>query len=264
MSGETSVRTIERAASLLRVLAAQGTEGGRLTDIAGKAALGKGTAHRLLSALVDVGFAVRNPFSHRYHLGFEIVRLGQSARRHDMVDLARPSLATIAGKLGDTVFASIREGLDSVCIDRHVGTFPIRTLTLEIGDRRPLGVGAGSLALLSALPEAERHRVVEANAGRLADYPNFTTDDLHRQAGEAVQAGHAVNPGRIVRGMCAVGVPVPDGRGGVLGALSVAAIEDRMEADRVATIVELLKEHAGVIACEAERRRRGGKGNSET
>ncbi len=253
------MRTVERAASLLRILAMQPLEGGRLSDLAREAALGKSTAHRLLSALVDVGFAAQEASTQRYHLGFELVRLGQAARGYELIELARPALRDLAARTEDTVFASIREGTEAVCVDRQVGAFPIRTLTLDIGDRRPLGVGAGSLALLAALPEAERAEVVEANAERLSAYSNYDRDNILAFAADAAAKGYAVNEGRIVPGMCGVGVAIRGADGRLLGALSVAAIKERMGPERIATVVGHLKEHAAAVALRMERRPGGAR-----
>ena len=255
MTAETPVKTVERAASLLRILAAQSTDGGRLSDVARAASLGKSTAHRLLSALVDVGFAAQEAATQRYHLGFELVRLGQSARGYEIVELARPALQELAALTEDTVFASIREGAEAVCVDRQVGAFPIRTLTLDVGDRRPLGVGAGSLALLAALPEAERQEVVAANETRLANYPGFDRSALLAFAAEAALRGFALNEGRIVPGMCGVGVAIRDRHGTVYGALSAAAIKERMGPDRIATVAGHLRVRADALAVVLERRR---------
>ena len=79
--------------------------------------------------------------------------MGRSALQQDVSGTARPSLQRLAQKTGDTAFASILEGTAAICVAREVGDFPIRTLTLSVGDRRPLGVGAGSLALLASLSD---------------------------------------------------------------------------------------------------------------
>jgi DNA-binding IclR family transcriptional regulator len=85
----------------------------------------------------------------------------------------------IAEATGDTVFLTQRSGLDSVCVDRQEGTFPIKTFTLEIGMRRPLGVGTGSLAILSGLSEEE---VKHVNYVELAS-PFRIRPDTHQPPG---------------------------------------------------------------------------------
>ena len=65
------------------------------------------------------------------------------------------SLIALAAESGDSSFVSLRRGSYSVCLQREEGDFPIRTHVLQAGARHPLGVGAGAMAILAALTEAE-------------------------------------------------------------------------------------------------------------
>ena len=80
-------------------------------------------------------------------------------------------------------------GCESVCLEPRPGTFPIRANYLDVGSRRPLGVGAGSLALLIALPPDERARVMATNAGRLASFGNSTQSRLEHAMAISAEAG---------------------------------------------------------------------------
>src|SRR4051812_19188260 len=66
---EPAVKTIDRAARVLRVLAAGGQDGLALRDVAMRCEFGKPTAHRLLAALIDAGFAFQDTETRRYRLG---------------------------------------------------------------------------------------------------------------------------------------------------------------------------------------------------
>ncbi|MEJ8570600.1 IclR family transcriptional regulator [Microbaculum marinum] len=241
MSADTTVKSVQRAASILKLLAGEATTGLRLSDISRKAGLGKATTHRLLAALSEAGFAYQSPENRRYFLGYEIIRLGYLATRYDIAHLARPALLRIARETGDTVFVSVREGLDALCLERQVGGYPIKTLTLDAGDRRPLGVGAGSLVLLSFLAEDEIDEIIASNAPRLEQYPNFSPAALRDLTRQTRANGYSFNEGRIVTAMCAVGVPLFDPGGRVVASISVAAIRERMSAERVVSIVAMLR-----------------------
>lgn len=248
MVGDVTVKSVQRAAAIIKLLASQATTGWRLSDIARAAGLGKTTTHRLLNALSEAGIAYQEPETRRYFLGYEIVRLGRLATRYDIAELARPSLLRLARETGDTVFVSVREGLDALCLERQVGDFPIKTLTLDAGDRRPLGVGAGSLALLAFLPQDEIVEIIASNAARLAAYPGFAPAVLETLTVTTRAQGYSFNDGRIVSAMCAVGVPVFDARGRVAAAISVAAIRERMQPERLRWIVGLLTAEAAKLA----------------
>lgn len=247
MAQETAVKTVDRVAMILRLLSNPGEGGHRLSDIAETTGLGKATAHRLLGALVQVGFANQDFKSKRYSLGTAAAALGRAANIYYIESLLRPVLRRLARETEDTVFASMREGLAAVCVGREIGDFPIRTLTLDRGDRRPLGVGAGSLALLAFLPDDEIEAVIDRNRRWLLDYSGFSPEDLRGLVARTRTAGYACNEGRIMPAMQAIGVPILGRDGRPVASLSLAAIRDRMGPDRLPGLVQQLREEADAI-----------------
>lgn len=241
------VKTIDRAALVLRCLAEGAPEGSRLSEVAARSGLGKTTAHRLLSALVQVGFADRGEASKRYRLGYAIFSLGAAARRFRIMEMARPALQRLAAETEDTVFLSLPDGDEALCVDRCTGAYPIKTLTLNVGDRRPLGVGAGSLALLAFLDDEDIERVLTANAVARQPYPAFDLDTLRGLIAQARKQGYAFNDGRIVSAMTALGVPVFGADGRVVAALSIAAIRERMKSARVKQLAASLQREAQAL-----------------
>ena len=159
---EPAVKTIDRAARMLWVLAGGDAGGLPLTTIVRLSGFGKGTAHRLLAALVEAGFAFQEPMTRRYRLGAGMSVLARLGQQHDVGAAAIPYLQRLAQATSDTVYASVREGPAAICVGREIGSFPIRTLSLSVGDKRPLGVGSGSLALLSFLPAGDVHSQVRS------------------------------------------------------------------------------------------------------
>jgi DNA-binding IclR family transcriptional regulator len=125
-----------------------------------------------------------------------------------------------------------------------VGAYPIRTLTLEIGDRRPLGVGAGSLALLSNLAPAGVERVLAQNAEWLVEFPSFDAVLLRTLVSRTRDQGYAFNEGRIVAAMNAMAVMAGDGAVGPAIALSVAAIRERVNPKRRPQLLSVLRTEA--------------------
>lgn len=239
---DASITTIDRAARLLTILAAGEASGMMLTEIARQAGFGKGTTHRVLAALVEVGFVNQDTENRRYRLGARLTLMAQHAQAQELAFRAQPLLDRLAQETGDTAFCSIREGLFSVCIARATGDFPIRTLTLDVGHRRPLGIGAGSLALLAALPDGMVHEAITRNARALAVYPAFTADALLTRVAETRVRGYACNPGEVIPGMAALGIAVPDAQNRPIAALSIAAIRERIAPPREALLALKLGE----------------------
>jgi DNA-binding IclR family transcriptional regulator len=61
------------------------------------------------------------------------------------------------------------------------------------------------------------------------------------------QTGYAGRNTGLLEGMAGVAVPVLDREGRAVAALSVGTISDRLNADRMPTVVELLKREAAAI-----------------
>jgi DNA-binding IclR family transcriptional regulator len=241
---DATVKTVERVARLLQQLALAGDAGARITDLARDLALTKPTVHRLLAALAQVGMARHDTDTRRYRLGELTLMLGQSSARITVANDARQSLLRLAVATQDTVFVSVQEGTAAVCVGREIGSFPIRTLTLSVGDQRPLGVGAGSMALFAFLPDAEIEAAIARNKAWLASYPHFTPDFLREQVRQTRVRGYSLNQDQVIPGMSAIGVPAVCRGGRPIAALSVAGITERIAGPRQAQLVALLRAEA--------------------
>ena len=244
----SGTQTIQRASLLVRLVASRSRTGMRLAEVVQHSKLERPTAHRILKCLVDEGFLMQAADSHQYFLGPLIFELGLAASpQFNLSDICRSSLERLADKSGDTVFLSVRSGYDSVCIDRAEGTFPIKALTLEIGTRRPLGVGAGGLALLLRLSDEEVEEIVRANAKRLGAFHQLTVPVLQKTLQRSRQIGYALNDTHIISGAAMLGLPIVNRYGHPFAAISMGAISSRMTPPRQAELVAMLREEIAVI-----------------
>lgn len=237
----SGAQSVERAMALLAAVGARDTQGASIAELAADTGLNRTTTHRLVVAMTRHGLFERDAQG-RHHLGATIANLGMIAsRRHGWLQAAGDMLQRLAAETGDTAFLSTTSGYDAICVRREEGDFPIRTQVLWPGQRYPLGVGAGSLAMLAAMPDSEVSEILAANQDRIsASSPTLTAAIVRDMVEETRQAGHAFNMGAIVAGSWAVGVALLDGRGRPIGALSLAAIETRMQPQRRAELVQRL------------------------
>src|SRR5215470_19040699 len=199
-SSEAPVQSVDRAVRLLRAMAFH-ADGGMLSALARDTGLGKGTVHRLLNALIDAGLAFQDQETKRYRLGAGLGLLGHAAHRQDFAALAKPFLLRLAEETQDTIYASVREAGAAVCVAREIGAFPIRTLSLDVGHLRPLGVGSGSLALFAFLPDDEIDTTIAKNAAWLARYRGHSRKELLVLVEQTRQRGFSFVESRIIPGM---------------------------------------------------------------
>ena len=244
VASASGAQAVERALRLLSVVGRGDENGMALGDIVRESRLNKPTARRLLMALMRSRLVEQDDLTRRYYLGGELYVLGMLAsRRHGLLDMTVESLRRLSAVSTDTSFISMRRDDYAVCLHRQEGTHPVRTHALQTGDQNPLGVGAGSLAMLAALSDSEIEMILGRTKSVIVEqYPGYTPEIILEDIRLARERGYALNPGRVVSSSWGIGMAIffPDGR--PAGALSIAAIDSRMTEARQAELAALLSE----------------------
>jgi len=244
----TGVQTVRRAMALLRLLACGQGRGVRLADLVHMSGLNRPTVHRLLRTLMQEGVVEQHPQTRRYAVGLEITLLALARPRQlPLSALAAPYLAELAERVGDTVFLSICHGHDSICIGRQTGHYPIQILSIEVGVRRPLGVGVSGVALLSCLSATESAQIVCANLARL-QVLGEDADVLLARVDKARACGMAYAPVGLMPGTSAVAIPIRHANGAPQAAVTVTAMANRLSSARLTQVVQHMQASARSIA----------------
>ncbi|WP_299941592.1 helix-turn-helix domain-containing protein [uncultured Nitratireductor sp.] len=211
-ASHTSSLNAERALEILLVLGEVGPEGLSLSEISERIGGGKSAAHRSLTALLKKGFAEAAGRYGHYRLGPAVPMLARRQERLEpQIQLIRPGMTEFARRTGFTVYLMVQAGVDAVCVEM-VSRSSRRQFTMGVGARVPMGVAAGSVSLLSMLPEEGATRIVEANAERYANHPSLRHVDVAIVSGQVAAArerGYAVNMGYYLPGEGGLGLPVP-------------------------------------------------------
>jgi DNA-binding IclR family transcriptional regulator len=241
MSESTS--SVERACRILRALSEPQVD--RLTDIAVATGLDKTTVLRVLEVLMHDGFVSRDEKTKRYRLGPELLALGSAAlRRFDPQPIVQPSLMRLAGLFGDSVMLSIPSGVESVCVAFVEGTYPIRSNYQSVGSRRPLGVGAGGLALLAWLPPDVQKAALEVIGPQLRQFPRLNVKLLERLAAESREKGYAVMLDLALDNWGGIATPLLGPDGMPVGAIGIGALSERIRQREPQLAKALKKERA--------------------
>ncbi|MCD1286224.1 MULTISPECIES: IclR family transcriptional regulator [unclassified Brevibacterium] len=249
----TGAQSIQRALSLLNLvglIAGERRGGAGLSEIASISGRPKASVHRMLQALIAMGYVERLDEG-GYRLGVQSQILGQLAQKSvdPLVTESESGLLRLAELSRDTAFLTLRTGNFSICARREEGFGDILNNALSVGDRHPLGIGAGSLAILSELTPAEVDAQFEANAQLLTErYPKVSVPQLLDIIDQARSDGFVHNPGLFAQGSWAVGVPLRIRGTRPRAALSIASIPDRVTGSRVERLVALLRREAKAIA----------------
>ena len=250
-SPEQGMKSLNRAIDLVRLVAADEPDGVRFSDIVSGSDLPKATVHRILATLRQQSWIDLEPASGRYQLGSEFLALSNAvAERQGIVDQARLALPRLSAELGETIYLSARSGYDRVCIDRHESSRPIRTVTMDVGTRQPLGVGAGSLALIANLPDTEIEAILDHNDGRFGEFPKVTRAECRRIVAAARQRGYASHTGIMVENLSGIAVPLFDRRGSTIASISVALLTKHLDGARERQVVAAFRREADRLESE--------------
>ena len=241
------INSVQKSCRILRSLTEPRVT--RLSEIAAQAGLNKVTTLRILEVLCREGFVKREDKTKTYSLGSEVLNLAASLQdRDDLRTRSRPSLLRLATQSGDSVMLSVRSGaIETVCVDRVAGSFPIRANYLDLGSRRPLGIGAAAMAMLAWQTDAEIEAILPLVAPRLASFPKIDTPWLKAEIRGARERGYTLFLDMLVEKMGGVGVPILGADGRPIGALSIAALSERISS-RLNELVEMMQREAKIIA----------------
>lgn len=237
------VQTVDRAVAILTWVGNSGEKGMRLVDLQRALGLTRPTVHRILSSLIEHGLIACDERTRTYRLGWEAAVLGWSAVRggYDLREIAQGAMTRLAEETGATALLCACSRRDTVCIDRKAGDYPIKVFTVEVGTRRPLGVGAGSIAVLAAMPDADALAVIKSLDQPLRAYPDKLRRGIIPAVRAARKAGFAVSDGLVLPTVIGVGVAIRDPRGTPIGTLGIASFKDNATDQRVADYAALLR-----------------------
>jgi DNA-binding IclR family transcriptional regulator len=248
MSRGNGIQVVDRAATLLRVLA-ESDGPMRLHLIAEKSGLTASTTRRILASLCEHGLC-EQPGTGQYRLGFVLFAWGSRVERsYTILTLSRTDLERISNETGLTVFLTLRDGSRGVALARIDGrsAYP---LALTAGGSIPLHVGAAQRILLAWDSEESIRAHLDA-AMPLKKYTDKTVLDVDEIVAELEASrdrGWALSVEDITPGVAALSAPIFAGFEKPIASITIAGLVPQVVGDETAALVELLRETAHSIS----------------
>ncbi|MEU6192157.1 IclR family transcriptional regulator [Streptomyces sp. NPDC047061] len=248
MVKEEPAGSLNRAVVILKTLASTGESGMALTHISQRCGLPHSSVHRVLQQLRAAQLVCQTAPDGRYALGPLAFELGvAAAQQFDIRGRSREAVTSLANEMGDTAYLFLRSGSEAVCLDRVFGPAPVRVVTLRIGSRRPLGLGAGGLAILAFLNETQREAAINDVAPILAAERGIDEAELRQMVADSRERGYAYIEGQLTPDVYAVGKPILNSFKQPIGGLSIAAPAARMPPARIPKVAQALESAASRI-----------------
>lgn len=146
----------------------------------------------------------------------------------------------------------MRTGLDTLCVARRIGSYPIQILSIEVGVRRPLGVSSAGVAILAAMPAAEARKIVLANEARFGPYRTDPASVLD-QVQLARRQGYFLREVGLVQGTKSLSASIRTPDGQPAAAITLSAIRNRMNPRRAIEVADALVAAARAIEAATPR-----------
>lgn len=219
-------QAIRRASAILKYISLNPSVGVTLNQVCESTDLSRSTAHRILKCLVQEKLVNQSDDARRYTIGRLVYELGLAVRawQEDILNW-RPVLEMVSGETGVTVYLMGRSGNESICLDKIEGSAVVRVIPVEVGQRRPLGVGAGAAALLASVSDEECDQIIQSIAPHLGRHSSLKPAILNEIIRKTRATGFAESHSHVVQGVYGLGIAIRSGKGPARLALSLAAHE---------------------------------------
>lgn len=250
VKGAPRVQSVERAAALLRAVAAATGPEASATALAESVGLNRTTTWRILSTLEHHRLVVHDKESGTYSLGFGLIDLAGQAGTGALVDASRLVLRRLAAEAGETAaLAVVRDGVLTYVAEATAGAVVAAGWK---GREVPMhATSTGKVLLAYARPEDLRLLLRLPPGGRLKRYtPTTITSSaaLEQELARIRERGYAGCRGEFETTAWGVSAPVLDAAGRTVAVVSLWGPGERLTEDRFDALGTLAIAGAAQIA----------------
>lgn len=215
-----------------------------LTEIQSRLGLNKSRTLRLLATLEARNLVVRDK-TERWSLGVEALLIGNAAAAQlNIAALIQPYLDSLRDRAQETAQFRLLSGRQTYCIAKAETHHAVRVHTV-IGRPRPLYIGSSKAIL--AFADRELFDSVVASGMESFTEQTLTPEELRKQLDEIRARGYSISRGEAVPGALALGAPIFDAGGSVVGCLSLLGPEARL-GERLEEVAPMLVETAREVS----------------
>ncbi len=250
----SGTQSIERALRILRELAARGAFGWRLSDLAARCEVDKGTVHRVLSCLVRERFVQQRAVDKHYFPGPMLYELSLSLPGYAAFQQAcERRLAKFAVDTEAIAWLMLRSGNEYVCAVRK-GDLELRGLMVHVGTRRPLFTSVGGVAILQTLSSLEAEDILQDNVQQeIAQRGDGRLEALRKMRERSQRHGFGVNLGDVAAGVHAFALPVCGGNGRAVAAVCLTGLPEQFGEARIPELRKALSVIAAGVESDARQ-----------
>jgi IclR family transcriptional regulator, arginine deiminase pathway regulator len=231
---KTSSRTLSTVSTTFRIIDALEQLGeATAIELMSELDLSKSAVYNHLTTLKQHGYIVQEGDS--YSLSLEFLRLGEFVRnRNRLYVTAQPRLVELAESTGEYAHLSTEEHGRLMHIWKVKGEHAVgqRFQKNKMQKTDCLHYTATGKAILAHLPESRRQDIVQSSELVRKTENTITAPEALEEELDTIRSrGYAYNDEEQIKGLRAVGAPICDKDGYVLGAISISGPTSRIKSD---------------------------------
>ncbi|MCC6779896.1 MAG: IclR family transcriptional regulator [Hyphomicrobiales bacterium] len=219
-----------------------------LATIAARTELPRATAHRILSALREIGFIDQDARRGTYSLGLGLFELGSLALANmELMREAKPFVDNLAQSAAAAAHLGVFNGIEVVVVERedHASHAVRSARPLEAAPSYCTGLGK---AVLAYQPREVVDRIIAAGLKRFTRNTITTATALRQDLARIRRRGYAIDNGEHQLWVRCVAAPIRDASGNVFAAVSVTGSTEVVSEERTPVLAEIVAETAASIS----------------
>lgn len=199
-----------------------------VTELATALGIPKSNVHRMLQALVELRYVLRDEDRGTYRASVRLWELGSAVlARLDLRTTALAQMEALLERTRETVHLSVLDGDEVVYVHKLDSPEPVRAYS-QIGGRAPAHCVATGKAMLAYESDA----FLRSLSQRLTRHTERTITDpgeFMREMARVRSTGHAVNRGEWRESVVGIAAPIRGSDGRVLAALGISGPAERIK-----------------------------------
>jgi len=233
------IHSVENAFLLLEVLVNNGLELG-IAELCKKTGFPKGTVHRLLGTLKNLGYIDQSLTNRKYHLTTKILRLGFPLADNIGISYLLPYMKNLSQEFNETVNLAVLEGDEILYIYSNGGDNTLK-FDLKIGSRQPAYCSALGRILLAYLPEHEiNYYLKNVELKKFTPFTMTDAKELKEKLKDVRKNGYAFIKEEYMLGIFCIAVPLKNFQGDICVGMSFSIPTARYNENKVTSLINAL------------------------
>jgi IclR family KDG regulon transcriptional repressor len=246
-SNNYSAPMVYKSFTILKEVAkAQGTLG--VSDISRQLNFNKSTVYGVTKAFLDLGVLRQDESTKKFRLGPALIQLSnQALAAVSLRDIARSFMIKLAHDFAGTVFLGCFDEYGITIIEKADSLEDLK-ISAPVGTRLPFFAGSAAKSFLANLDETAQRRIITEKT--LPKFTKKTINNVEEYLADLKQVrkqGYATDFEEYIHGVNAVGVPLLDIRGTLLGAIWIVGFSNSFSNDKMQQAAEAAMESAKQI-----------------